>query len=141
MYLERGRRFTPTEFQKAFNLFCSQSGEVSPTATKANIESAAEQLRLINDALLDGASVFAVPTKIPTALDRGVHEFRLYWVSKQRQLEVFIVAPALFYVFGMRTGGVFRSNSLAQARHIDATRKVFTVLRKITGTYAHIDVA
>lgn len=149
MTITKGNRVVKAKFIKALmaiyedelHVVSGKDKKLMETATIAHFQGAVDQLMAINSALLSNAAVFAAMQKIPRQPQSGPHEYRLYWVTKDRRVENFLVNPSLFPLFGMYTGGVFRSSSVTRNRVIDATDRVFQILKRITGTYAQIEAA
>jgi len=157
MYIQKGKRIQSVTIQKAILKTLKELGKSHwgkglyqklKHMTMGDIRRAANALKELNDALLDGRSVFAVCDKYPPGnLDTGSHHFSIYYITKEGKTCCFWAGPFMEKLGAnknkMESGlkyFTFRSGVIGMSRVLDATDGVFTYLRSIGGCYAQIEI-
>lgn len=91
----------------------------------------------LNEAIINDREVFAVCKYEPRNLDSGSHAFDIYHVTTDHQTQKICFLPYMGYskALGYK---LFTSRAIGMDRVFDATNDVFSLLKKITGSYGQI---
>lgn len=158
MYVQKGKRIQSVTIRKAIRKTLEDLKNSDWSYYKTlhrklkdiepyQIDMAVDALKSINDALLDGRSVFAVCDKSPPGnLDTGSHHFSVHYTTKKGETCCFWAGLFMEYLGAsknrMESGlryFTFRSGAIGMSRLLDATDGLFSYLRNISGCYAQIN--
>lgn len=110
------------------------------------IDSIAETLHGLNEALLNGRTVFAECEKEPRNLDSGNHYYSVYFNNAKAESCIVWGGEFLYRYIGQDRQDrdqsmrryIYKSGAIGMSRLLDATDGLFNRLKSITGTYAQI---
>lgn len=155
-YTQSGRKLQTSTIEKAIRKsiadmkgkdYCRKEYSELKDADDSDIQYWARSLKGLNDALIDGRSVFAVCDKMPRNLDSGSHHYSIFYVTKDGRVSNFWMGKFMLVIGGGRNkieSGLrhitFSSGAIGMSRVLAATDGVFNFLRRIGGCYAQIDV-
>lgn len=116
------------------------------SASDYQIDDLGRQLYGLNEALLNDRSVFAVCEKEPRNLDAGRHYFSVYYIDEKGQTNIIWGGENLYSLIGQDRQDrdrnvrryIYSSRAIGMSRLLDATDRLFSTLKSISGTYTQI---
>jgi len=152
--IEEGKRLQAKTIEKEIRKYLNKANTKAKikkyklTISNYDIEFAASRLKGLNDALLDGRSVFAVCDKHPPGnLDTGRHHFSVYYVGKKSiVLGVYLydIMRLLGATKNTRNSGLryytWSSGAIGMSRIQNATSGLSRFLKDIGGCAFQLDV-
>lgn len=128
LFSEQVKRYYAQEFKKY-----SKNCEVSNSLA---INWAFEEVKNLNDAILNERDVFLSVDKMPRTLDKGKHWYSIYYIDAEYKVRKLWIPPLMdknrdryCSLYG------FSSGAIGMSRAFDATDYIFRLLKRCGGSY------